>query len=149
MHDERAKINYILDEEIKMQKELGFVLINLSQISRSVETRGGTKKPMMSDLKESGKIEESSRKIIMLYRPEVYGILEDENGESLKDVLEMIVVKNNNGRTGTAVFKNINMACNKIYNPETPDEDIDAFNTDLANNNFSFPRTEITDDMPF
>ena len=128
-HDDRQKINDILDKEIKIAKKLGFVLINLSQISRNVETRGGSKKPTMSDLKESGKIEESSRKILMLYRAEYYGIVEDENGESLKDTMEVIVAKNSNGKTDSVLFKNIKLDCNLVYNPEIPDAEVDAFNS--------------------
>lgn len=136
--DETEKINYVLDKEIKLGKKLGFVLINLSQIGRNVETRGGSKRPTISDLKQSGKIEESARKILLLYRPEYYGIIEDENGDSLKDVLEVIVAKNSNGKTDSIFFKNIKLDCNLVYNPEISDEEVELFN-----NSFEDPFKDI------
>ncbi len=65
-----------------------------SQLSRALETRGGAKRPNMSDLRDGGAIEQDAWNIYMLYRPEYYNILEDELGKSLKKMLELIVVKN-------------------------------------------------------
>ena len=68
-------------------------------MSRSVETRGGDKKPILSDLRESGAIEQDADIVSFLYRPEYYQILQNENGESNLGVGEIIVAKHRNGAT--------------------------------------------------
>ena len=78
-------------------KELNVPVIALSQLSRAVETRGGTKRPTLSDLRESGSIEQDADIVSFIYRPEYYGILEDENGNSLRGVEQIIVAKHRNG----------------------------------------------------
>ncbi len=77
-------------------KELDVPIIALSQLSRAVETRGGDKRPMLSDLRESGAIEQDADLVCFLYRPEYYKILEDENGSTL-GIGEVIVAKHRNG----------------------------------------------------
>jgi replicative DNA helicase len=77
----------------------------LSQLSRSVETRGGTKRPMLSDLRESGAIEQDADMVAFIYRPDYYGIKEDENGNSLKGITEVIVSKHRNGALKTLYRK--------------------------------------------
>ena len=73
----------------------------LCQLSRAVETRGGAKRPQISDLRESGAIEQDADLIAFLYRPEYYGILEDEEGNSLRGITEVIISKHRNGATAT------------------------------------------------
>ncbi|HEX2617336.1 MAG TPA: replicative DNA helicase, partial [Flavobacteriales bacterium] len=77
-------------------KELDVPIIALSQLSRAVETRGGDKRPMLSDLRESGAIEQDADLVCFLYRPEYYKIYEDENGSTL-GIGEVIVAKHRNG----------------------------------------------------
>jgi len=85
--------------------------LSLSQLSRSVETRGGDKRPMLSDLRESGAIEQDADNVLFLYRPEYYDINEDEKGESTKDQLEIIIAKARNG-----VLRSVKLLYRKEYN---------------------------------
>lgn len=84
-----------------LAKELNVPIIALSQLSRAVETRGGSKRPQLSDLRESGNLEQDADAVVFLYRPEYYGITEDENGQSLKGKAEVIFAKHRNGAVGT------------------------------------------------
>lgn len=78
-------------------KELMVPVIALSQLSRAVETRGGDKRPMLSDLRESGSIEQDADMVCFLYRPEYYGITEDADGNSTEGVGEVMIAKHRNG----------------------------------------------------
>ena len=86
-------------------KELSVPVIAISQLSRAVETRGGDKRPLLSDLRESGSIEQDADMVLFLYRPEYYGITEDENGISTKGFGEISIAKHRNGSTGTVNLK--------------------------------------------
>ncbi len=88
-----------------MAKELSVPVIALSQLSRAVEVRGGSKRPQLSDLRESGAIEQDSDIVSFIYRPEYYGILEDEQGQSLKGVAEFIIAKHRHGALDTIKLK--------------------------------------------
>lgn len=88
-----------------LAKELEVPVIALAQLSRAVETRGGDKKPQLSDLRESGSIEQDADMVTFIYRPEYYQITEDEEGESLKNVAEIIFAKNRHGATKTVRLK--------------------------------------------
>lgn len=84
-----------------LAKELQVPVIALSQLSRAVEVRGGTKRPQLSDLRESGSIEQDADIVAFIFRPEYYQMLEDDNGNSLKGIAEIIVAKHRNGATDT------------------------------------------------
>ncbi|KAA6439171.1 replicative DNA helicase [Dyadobacter flavalbus] len=84
-----------------LAKELDVPVIALSQLSRAVETRGGEKRPQLSDLRESGSIEQDADMVIFLYRPEYYGITEDESGNSVAGIGEVILAKNRAGSLDT------------------------------------------------
>lgn len=80
-------------------KDEDVALVALSQLSRAVETRGGDKRPMLSDLRDSGSLEQDADGVEFPYRPEYYKILEDEQGNSLLGVVETDVAKNRHGET--------------------------------------------------
>lgn len=89
----------------EIAKEINVPIIALSQLSRSVETRGGDKKPMLSDLRESGAIEQDADIVTFIYRPEYYGLMEDENGMPTQDRGDIIIAKNRHGSLDTVNLK--------------------------------------------
>jgi replicative DNA helicase len=82
-----------------LAKELNIPVIAISQLSRAVETRGGSKRPILSDLRESGAIEQDADMVVFIYRPEYYKIEYFEDQMPTKNVAEIIVAKNRNGAT--------------------------------------------------
>lgn len=87
-----------------LAKELNIPIITLSQLNRSVETRGGAKRPQLSDLRESGAIEQDADMVLFIYRPEYYKI-DDINGVSSRGVAELIIAKHRNGRLEDVMLK--------------------------------------------
>ena len=89
-----------------LAKELDIPVLALSQLSRAVETRPGqSKRPILSDLRESGAIEQDADLVLFIYRPEYYGITEDENSHSTKRMAEVIIAKHRNGPTGSVKLR--------------------------------------------
>ncbi|GAA4791695.1 replicative DNA helicase [Olivibacter ginsenosidimutans] len=87
-------------------KELNIPVLALSQLSRAVESRpGASKRPMLSDLRESGSIEQDADMVLFLYRPEYYGMTEDEEGRPTAGVGEVIIAKNRHGETNIVPLK--------------------------------------------
>ena len=85
-----------------MAKELNVPVIALSQLSRAVETRSGPKRPQLSDLRESGAIEQDADIVTFLYRPDYYEMEESEHEDGLT---ELILAKHRNGALGTVELK--------------------------------------------
>ena len=86
-------------------KELSIPILALSQLSRAVETRGGDKRPQLSDLRESGAIEQDADMVMFIYRPEYYNILQDADGNSTQGLGELIIAKHRNGSTEDVKIK--------------------------------------------
>jgi len=86
-------------------KELNVPVLALSQLSRAVETRGGDKRPVLSDLRESGSIEQDADMVLFIYRADRYDITEDEDGNLTAGVAELLLRKNRNGPTGKVKLK--------------------------------------------
>lgn len=91
-----------------LAKELNVPIIALSQLSRAVETRGlkdGSKTPQLSDLRESGAIEQDADMVIFLSRPEYYDITTNAEGENIKGLTEVKIAKHRNGTLETIKLK--------------------------------------------
>jgi replicative DNA helicase len=139
-----------------LAKELDIPVIALSQLSRAVETRGGTKRPLLSDLRESGAIEQDADIVSFIYRPEYYGIDEwdDDERTPSEGQAEFIVAKHRNGGLDNIRLKFIGHL-GKFDNLESFDSSFEfqskmnesPINSDsLPNPNDAFGSD---DDMPF
>ncbi|WP_210123466.1 DnaB-like helicase C-terminal domain-containing protein [Staphylococcus sp. GDX8P106P-2] len=98
--DRRLEVEKISRDLKIIAKETGCVIIALSQLSRGVESRND-KRPMMSDLREAGGIEQDANMIFFLYREDYYD-KEMQDNETGKSDIEFIIAKNKDGETGTA-----------------------------------------------
>jgi len=94
------EIGYISRELKKIASELNVPVIAAAQLSRHLEQRGGNCIPQLSDLRDSGAIEQDADTVMFLWRPEYYGLTEDENGNSTHGLVGIFVKKNRQGRTG-------------------------------------------------
>lgn len=98
------ELQIIISRLKTLARELKIILIIGSQLSRSVEMRGGDKRPILADLRESGNLEEYADKVILLYRPEYYGITQMEDGKSTNGLTFIMIEKNKSGKTGECVL---------------------------------------------
>ncbi len=96
-HNREMEMSYVSRELKAIAREFNVLIIASSQLSRMVETRGGDKRPILSDLRESGSIEQDADKVFFLYRPEYYGFMQDEDGNTTDGITELILAKNRSG----------------------------------------------------
>lgn len=94
------EISYISRSLKALAKELNVPVIALSQLSRAVETRGGSKRPQLSDLRESGSIEQDADMVLFIYRPEYYHMDAFEDNTPADGMAEIMFEKNRHGSTG-------------------------------------------------
>lgn len=141
-------------------KELRIPIIALSQLSRKVEDRGGNKVPQLADLRESGAIEQDADLVCFLYRPEYYGINEDEEQNSLKGIAQVIIAKNRHGATRDinlgfidylTKFVNLETTSFGSYTPSKiqPGIDMDHFDQPRSEIRKSKNWDNVDDDAPF
>lgn len=89
-----------------LAKELNIPILALSQLNRGVENREGNegKRPQLSDLRESGAIEQDADMVIFIHRPEYYHIFADDKGRDLRGMAEIIIAKHRNGAVGDVLL---------------------------------------------
>ncbi|WBX70239.1 replicative DNA helicase [Tenacibaculum retecalamus] len=146
-----------------LAKELSIPVIALSQLSRAVETRGGSKRPLLSDLRESGAIEQDADIVSFIFRPEYYGMTEwdDDDHSPCEGQGEFIVAKHRNGGmdnirlkfTGhLALFSDLEEGISSEFQSSMNSGAESGFNTDVASSNFASPEDAFgpsDDDVPF
>jgi replicative DNA helicase len=105
-----------------LAKELNIPIIALSQLNRGVESREGIegKKPQLSDLRESGAIEQDADMVCFIHRPEYYKIYQDDRGNDMHGIAQIIIAKHRNGAVGE-----INLRFKGEYTRfQNPDDDL-------------------------
>ena len=107
-----------------LAKELNIPILALSQLNRGVESREGLegKRPQLSDLRESGAIEQDADMVLFVHRPEYYHIYQDDNGRDLHGMAQIIIAKHRKGATGD-VLLTFRGEFTRFENPE--DKNID------------------------
>ena len=145
-----------------LAKELSVPVIALSQLSRAVETRGGSKRPLLSDLRESGAIEQDADIVSFIFRPEYYGMTEwdDDDHSPCEGQGEFIVAKHRNGGldnirlkfTGhLAKFSDLEEGFSSEFQSSMNTGIESGFNNEMSSNNFASPEDAFgpSDDVPF
>jgi len=124
-----------------LAKELDIPIIALSQLSRQVEQRGGSKKPVLSDLRESGSIEQDADQVLFIYRPEYYQLTEFEDNTPAQGLAEIMFAKNRHGQTSNVkvrfISKNATFADADMFISGAEASHVAAANTSInPNENF-------------
>lgn len=123
------EISHISRQLKSLSKELKVPIMALSQLSRAVETRGGDKKPQLSDLRESGAIEQDADMVMFIYRPDYYNQQDESN---IEGACELNIAKHRSGGTGTVKLRFV-----KSYARfENLSEDFGSYEPMLPNTNF-------------
>lgn len=117
-----------------LAKELNIPILALSQLNRTVEQRVGPeeKRPQLSDLRESGAIEQDADMVLFVHRPEYYHIYQDEKGNDLHGMAQIIIAKHRKGATGD-VLLNFRGEYTRFSNPD----ETDIFKAPIDNGNLA------------
>jgi replicative DNA helicase len=118
------KVGHISRNLKGLAKKCNCPVMALSQLNRAVEHRSGDRRPIMSDLRDSGNIEQDADIIAFLHRPEYYKIYEDSDGNSLINMIDFIIAKNRNGAMGSTPF---HKSDDWSYIGELPFEEYNSF----------------------
>jgi replicative DNA helicase len=122
--------------------ELDIPVILLSQLNRKVDERA-SKRPQLSDLRESGAIEQDADMVLFILRPEYYGLTEDENGEPYNGKSIIILDKHSNGKTGDIPFR-FNESVTEVYDWDSvysPIQNVDVNSRIEPNKDFEKEKT--------
>ena len=130
------EISYISRQLKALSKELSIPILALSQLSRAVETRGGSKKPVLSDLRESGAIEQDADIVMFIYRPAYYG----EGGEDDERLAKVIIAKHRAGETGEADLNFINQYVR--FENRMDDIGYNSFDSTLVESKMNYEETD-------
>ena len=144
-----------------LAKELSIPIIALSQLNRSVENRkeNESKRPQLSDLRESGAIEQDADMVLFVHRPEYYRIYQDQNGNDLHGMAEIIIAKHRKGATDIVTLKFLGQFT-RFDNPNSDfindsaqiraDEFVSSkLNSDIGLDSYTFGGSPLDDDPPF
>ncbi|MGI6242366.1 MAG: replicative DNA helicase [Prevotella sp.] len=131
-----------------LAKELDIPILALSQLNRTVENREGLegKRPQLSDLRESGAIEQDADLVMFVHRPEYYHLLEDEKGNDLRGKAQIIIAKHRKGATGD-VLLSFQGQYTRFANPE--DAMLSPLPSSLGGGEIIGSRLNQDDDDPF
>jgi replicative DNA helicase len=97
----QEEISFISRSLKALAREVETPIIALSQLSRAPEQRGGDRRPLLSDLRDSGAIEQDADLVMFIYRAEMYPNLVERDAHSVEGMAELILAKHRNGPTGT------------------------------------------------
>ena len=128
-----------------LAKELNIPILALSQLNRGVENREGNegKRPQLSDLRESGAIEQDADMVLFVHRPEYYRIFQDDKGNDLRGIAQIIIAKHRKGGTGDVNLR-FQGDFTRFENPE------DGFIPPLSDGGGEIKGSRMNgDDMPF
>ncbi len=121
-----------------LAKDLKVPVIAVSQVTREVEKRGDTR-PKLSDLRESGSLEQDADVVMFVHRPEYYGIMEDHEGNSLQGLAEILIEKQRNGPTGRVPLLWVDKF--GLFEPLAPEEELERAGVESS--------PEADEDAPF
>jgi len=130
-HSREQEVATVARELKNIAKELNVTIVALSQLSRAVERKDGCR-PSLSDLRESGEIEQASDIVMLVYRPEYYGIMTDDSGNPTEGLVDLIFAKGRNIGTGTLPLR-FQKEYTKFIDPQDFEE---KFITAQANESF-------------
>ena len=134
-----------------LAKELNVPVLTLSQLSRAVESRSNSRRPILSDLRESGAIEQDADIVMFIYRPEYYGLEQFEDGVPSKGAAEIIIAKHRNGPTANVRLRFIDRfakfedftgapaSADEDFNPDDPGNGIRTIPSRMNDNEDETP----------